>query len=54
MTILSGDLMQDDEPNFANNGDNAWHVVLAAGLPSLLRQFWMDLQLLEVLQMALI
>lgn len=26
-TILSGDLNGDDEPNFANNGENSYHVV---------------------------
>ncbi|TNE48798.1 MAG: right-handed parallel beta-helix repeat-containing protein [Bacteroidetes bacterium] len=29
VTILSGDLMQNDGANFANNGDNALHVVIA-------------------------
>lgn len=29
VTILSGDLQQDDTPNFGNNGDNAYHVVLS-------------------------
>lgn len=28
-TILSGDLLEDDEPGFTNNGDNAYHVVVA-------------------------
>jgi predicted outer membrane repeat protein len=30
-TILSGDLNDDDEPNFANNGDNSYHVVAGSG-----------------------
>ena len=30
-TILSGDLDEDDGPNFANNGDNSYHVVTADG-----------------------
>jgi len=30
-TILSGDLNGDDEPNFANNADNSYHVVTASG-----------------------
>jgi hypothetical protein len=29
VTILSGDLMQNDGANFANNGDNAYHVVVS-------------------------
>src|SRR5258708_24504342 len=31
-TILSGDLMQNDGLNFANNGDNAIHVVQRDGV----------------------
>ena len=31
VTTLSGDLMQNDGANFANNGDNAAHVVEASG-----------------------
>ncbi|MBI1227824.1 MAG: T9SS type A sorting domain-containing protein [Bacteroidetes bacterium] len=31
VTILSGDLMQNDGANFSNNGDNAKHVVQASG-----------------------
>jgi len=30
-TILSGDLTGDDEPNFANNSDNSYHVVTGSG-----------------------
>ncbi len=30
VTVLSGDLMQNDGANFANNGDNAYHVVTAS------------------------
>ncbi|MHC5029005.1 MAG: right-handed parallel beta-helix repeat-containing protein, partial [Planctomycetota bacterium] len=30
-TILSGDLLGDDEPGFVNNADNAWHVVTGSG-----------------------
>jgi len=30
-TILSGDLNGDDGPNFAGNGENSYHVVLASG-----------------------
>ncbi len=30
-TILSGDINGDDGPNFANNGDNAYHVVTING-----------------------
>jgi hypothetical protein len=30
-TILSGDLAGDDGPNWANRGDNAWHVVSGSG-----------------------
>jgi len=30
-TILSGDLSGDDEPNFANNSDNSYHVVTGSG-----------------------
>lgn len=30
-TILSGDLNGDDGPEFANNGDNCYHVVIASG-----------------------
>lgn len=33
-TILSGDLAGDDGPNFANNGENCYHVVTAIGVPS--------------------
>ncbi|HSK13321.1 MAG TPA: LamG-like jellyroll fold domain-containing protein, partial [Phnomibacter sp.] len=33
-TILSGDLMQNDEANFAGNWDNAYHVVKAEGTNS--------------------
>mgnify|MGYP001942606215 CR=1 FL=1 len=29
LTILSGDLAGDDGPNFANNGENSYHVVVA-------------------------
>ena len=29
-TILSGDLQQNDGPNFTNNGDNSYHVVVCA------------------------
>lgn len=29
ITILSGDLNRDDEPNFVNNGENSYHVVTA-------------------------
>ncbi|MEM9932207.1 MAG: HYR domain-containing protein [Bacteroidota bacterium] len=32
ITILSGDLLSNDGPSFSNNGDNAFHVVTAAGL----------------------
>jgi hypothetical protein len=31
-TILSGDLLEDDGPDFANNGDNSYHVVTASGV----------------------
>jgi autotransporter-associated beta strand protein/predicted outer membrane repeat protein len=31
-TILSGDLRGDDGPNFANNGENSYHVVTASGV----------------------
>ncbi len=31
-TILSGDLLGDDGPNFANRADNAYHVVTIGGL----------------------
>ncbi|MFN8473345.1 MAG: choice-of-anchor Q domain-containing protein [Anaerolineae bacterium] len=30
-TVLSGDLNGDDGPNFANNGDNSYHVVTGSG-----------------------
>lgn len=30
-TTLSGDLLQNDGPNFANNADNAYHVLTATG-----------------------
>ncbi len=30
VTILSGDLMGNDGPNFANNTDNAYHVVIGS------------------------
>ena len=30
-TILSGDLNGDDGPNFANNGENSYHVVVGSG-----------------------
>jgi hypothetical protein len=30
-TVLSGDLAGNDGPNFANNGDNSYHVVIASG-----------------------
>ncbi len=30
-TILSGDLLGNDGPNFANNGDNSYHVVTGSG-----------------------
>jgi len=30
-TILSGDLNSDDAPNFANNGENSYHVVTGSG-----------------------
>jgi uncharacterized repeat protein (TIGR01451 family) len=30
LTILSGDLNGDDEENFANNGENSYHVVIGA------------------------
>ncbi len=32
-TVLSGDLANDDGPDFANNGENAYHVVTADGTP---------------------
>lgn len=32
VTVLSGDLNQDDGPSFANRGDNAFHVLVATGL----------------------
>ena len=31
-TILSGDLNGDDGPNFANNGENSYHVVTGSGI----------------------
>ncbi len=31
-TILSGDLNRDDGPNFANRGDNSFHVVTSEGM----------------------
>jgi hypothetical protein len=31
LTVLSGDLNGNDGPNFANNGENSYHVVTAAG-----------------------
>ena len=31
VTILSGDLLGDDGPDFANRGDNSWHVVTGSG-----------------------
>jgi hypothetical protein len=31
VTVLSGDLDRDDGPNFASNGDNAYHVVTGSG-----------------------
>ena len=30
-TILSGDLLGNDEPDFANNGDNSYHIVTGSG-----------------------
>jgi hypothetical protein len=33
-TVLSGDLLLDDAPNFTNRGDNAYHVVSAFGVNS--------------------
>jgi parallel beta-helix repeat protein len=30
-TVLSGDLLGNDGPNFANNGDNSYHVVTGSG-----------------------
>ena len=33
-TILSGDLAEDDEPNFVNNSDNSYHVVTGSGTNS--------------------
>ena len=30
-TILSGDLAGDDGPDFANNGENSWNVVIGSG-----------------------
>lgn len=30
-TILSGDLLEDDGPNFANNSENSYHVVTGSG-----------------------
>jgi parallel beta-helix repeat protein len=32
VTVLSGDLQQNDGANFANNGDNAYHVVQGNGV----------------------
>ncbi len=44
VAILSGDLMQNDGPNFANYGDNAYTVVTASGAginsETLLDGFW--------------
>ncbi len=34
-TILSGDLNEDDEPNFVNNGENSYHVVTGSGTNSI-------------------
>ena len=31
-TVLSGDLNGDDGPNFANNGENSYHVVTGSGI----------------------
>lgn len=31
VTTLSGDLLGDDGPDFANNSDNSWHVVTSSG-----------------------
>jgi len=31
-TVLSGDLQGNDGPDFANNGDNSYHVVIASGV----------------------
>ena len=33
-TVLSGDLFGNDGPNFANNGENSWHVVTGSGTDS--------------------
>ena len=33
-TILSGDLNQNDEPNFINNGENSYNVVVGSGTDS--------------------
>lgn len=32
VTVLSGDLLADDRPGFANNGDNSYHVVTGSGV----------------------
>ncbi|MHC4498411.1 MAG: exo-alpha-sialidase, partial [Planctomycetota bacterium] len=34
-TILTGDLSDDDDPGFANNGDNSYHVVTISGTSGL-------------------
>ena len=34
-TILSGDLKRDDGPDFANNGENSYHVITANGIDSM-------------------